>query len=124
MPRTLQEEARQFRETLILISAGLTVSVNNCFRTPAENAAAGGDPLSQHLIALACDYNGDPEHLAVLGDRARLAGFVAQLRTSHLHVQRFPRDQNPLRVELLSGELGSAQVALPLPGRDTFACRC
>lgn len=66
------------------------VTVSSWFRTFATNRAAGGDPESQHLFALAVDITGPRDVLTRIGRLAQLAGLVALLEGSHLHVQMFP----------------------------------
>jgi len=65
------------------------LTVSSWYRTPSQNRSARGDPDSQHLFALGMDITGPRDVLARVAKFARLAGLVAVLEGSHLHLQLF-----------------------------------
>jgi len=65
-----------------------------------HNAAVGGDPRSQHLIATAIDVTTSVPH--VLAAEARRVGLVAVVEPDHVHLQHFGAAQSPVaRVRLV-----------------------
>lgn len=73
------------------------------FRDPASNRAAGGDPESQHLFALAVDFAGSQDALREANWVAREVGLIPDPGAGHLHTQLFPR-----------GALARAGVTFPV----------
>lgn len=69
-------------------SRNLDVAPTSWYRTPAENAAVGGDPFSQHLVGWALDVTGPGSSL--YAKQARVAGLTAEVEAGHVHVQLFP----------------------------------
>jgi hypothetical protein len=57
-------------------------------RTPESNAAAGGDPESQHLFSLAADIAGPGRDFTA--HLARRLGLYAVQEFDHVHLQLFP----------------------------------
>ncbi len=76
------------RRLVPAIPAG--VHLASWFRDPLWNANVGGHASSQHLYALATDWDGDPLALRQLELFAAFRGLVAVNEGDHLHVQRFP----------------------------------
>ena len=86
------------------------VRISSWYRTRASNAAAGGDPLSQHLVACAIDVAGvapgiPPSDVAMEAIRQRLrfaSVGVIERDPTHLHVQIFPRGALDAQVRKLA----------------------
>lgn len=62
--------------------------VTSWHRTPASNAAAGGQPQSQHLLGVA--FDAQAPDLGELERRLRAVGFVTVRYRSHVHAQAWP----------------------------------
>lgn len=60
------------------------------WRSPGFNAAAGGNPESQHLFGFAADFVPGRVAWVFLRDQAERIGLIGVLETDHLHVQVFP----------------------------------
>jgi len=68
--------------------------VNSYVRSPADNAAAGGLPDSQHLIGTAIDLSPPSFALEVALERA---GLVVVPYGTFLHAQLWPANLEPVR---------------------------
>lgn len=64
------------------------VSLTSWFRSPGRNRQVGGSPVSQHLFALATDWQVDNK-LGLIREMKRV-GLVAIDEGDHVHVQAFP----------------------------------
>ena len=78
---------RDFIDRFIFGMRGHRVGVSSWWRSPHHNQAVGGHPDSQHLLALAIDFQTAEPQLAVT-DLTQL-GLVALNEGDHVHVQRF-----------------------------------
>ena len=78
------------------------LSLTSWYRDPIHNHSVGGDPHSQHLVALATDWAGPPDALDQLVELARLQGLHPVARRGYVHVQAFP-----------AGALGRIGVEFP-----------
>lgn len=72
-----------------------TSRVTSFFRTVEENRAAGGSPVSQHLLGLAVDFVVPFEQRGDFEGIARLLHLVPVNEGSHVHVQRYPAGTIP-----------------------------
>ena len=79
------------REYVELVNAaviGTDASPTSWYRTPARNAAVGGDPFSQHLVGLGSDWvSRRPSELV---RRFRAVGLIAVDELDHVHAQGWP----------------------------------
>lgn len=75
---------------------GFMLVPTSWYRDPAHNAAVGGDPYSQHQVALALDvqveFSGISSSMAreVAAWFARRQGLTAVVEADHLHLQLLP----------------------------------
>ena len=69
-------------------AASRRTTLTSWWRDPTGNARVGGNPDSQHLIALAADLGG--EDFQDLARRLRSSGLVAVVESNHVHVQLWP----------------------------------
>ena len=60
------------------------------YRDPIRNAAVGGSPRSQHLVAFAVDFAMPAGQMASFTNAANAQGMVGINEGSHVHVQMFP----------------------------------
>ena len=78
----------RFFGRLVRALQGHNGAATSWWRSPAVNRAQGGDPLSQHLLALALDFEVDRPSDAVRSLRRQ--GLVAIDEGDHVHAQLFP----------------------------------
>lgn len=70
------------------------VRLTSWYRDEAHNRRVGGDPRSQHLLALAIDIAPDRAGHA-LAEAARGAGLIVLDEGDHFHIQRYARGRTP-----------------------------
>jgi len=63
--------------------------ITSWFRTPAENAAVGGHPRSQHLVGWAFDAVPPEGQFGRLADALQRQGFETVVESDHVHAQVF-----------------------------------
>lgn len=68
---------------------GTGARVTSWYRDPERNAAVGGAPHSQHLLALAVDAVVDPQLQEHFLDACRFLGLIPIVEGDHIHVQRY-----------------------------------
>lgn len=108
------------------IAALYNLDVSSIYRTPAENAAAGGSPTSQHVLGQAGDLAGSPSAMAqaarelferardafrqiIFNNRDYIGGFGVPDHMDHVHLGFRPDDE----FDIFSGKKGFSRISIP-----------